>query len=861
MIWFTIALFVVSFLVTALLAPKPDIENARAGSLDDVQFPRASEDAPLPLVLGKVRMNAPNTLWYGDWLTVPITERIKTGLFSKTTVTVGHKYYLGLDLGLAIGPSVALNEVWIDEEKVWEGNLTTVGSGGTIDEPELFGGYKGGGGWVGAFTFYPGSFPQAVNGYVESKVGAGNVPGYAGMAHVVFAANYIGESNQLRKMAFTLSKYTNDLGTINSGRVGADDMNPMEALYQIMVNPWGGLGIPVGDIDTANWIEVAETLYNEGNGVSVIVTSAQQGKQIAREILRQIDGIMYQNPTTGKLAIKLIRNDYDPDLLPLFDEDDIIQVRTFTKTTWEDVVAQVKVSFPSRDKESSRVAVSIDSATSSMIGRLKTVNMSFPFCYDETLANQLASRERAQQSVPLFRMTLEMTRAAYTLQPGDVFKISWPEYGFSELVMRVQKHDLGALLDGKIVLDCIQDSFAVGTSVFADPTATAWVAPVRTPTDILTATILDMPFFFARKLTNPVAEAFSQPLVIPLRPQTASTGFSVVGDTTTGTLEISDPQQVAYPATGTLTAAYPREAGQATGIDTTTGFTAQSRLGDFVAGTVAEIYQAESGILYMNGEWIGFENVTNNPSSGVFANIHRGLFGSSPKDHPIGTRVYQVTPDHFGLGLHGLELGEAATWYYKLLDAVGGNSQDPSFVTELTRVAGDPMRKPARPRNLQLDGTRTVREVVAADGDLPLTWVETDRETGTSYPTETAATEVTPEVTTYDVEVYIGGVLSAPLSTTDHVGTSYTIPFTALTPPVEELDCEIRVFARREDPDSPGVEPDYLSDGYASLSFTCNIRNNNLLLEGDMQSGTDSVLLEGDMQSGTDVLSLEGDEA
>ncbi len=62
MIWFTIALFFVSFLVTALLAPKPDIENARAGSLDDVQFPRATEDAPIPLVLGKIRLNAPNTL-------------------------------------------------------------------------------------------------------------------------------------------------------------------------------------------------------------------------------------------------------------------------------------------------------------------------------------------------------------------------------------------------------------------------------------------------------------------------------------------------------------------------------------------------------------------------------------------------------------------------------------------------------------------------------------------------------------------------------------------------------------------------------------------------------------------------------
>ena len=32
----------------------------------------------------------------------------------------------------------------------------------------------------------------------------------------------------------------------------------------------------------------------------------------------------------------------------------------------------------------------------------------------------------------------------------------------------------------------------------------------------------------------------------------------------------------------------------------------------------------------------------------------------------------------------------------------------------------------------------------------------------------------------------------------------------------------------------------------------------SLLLEGDMQAGTDQLLLEGDMQAGTDVLLLEG---
>ena len=44
----------------------------------------------------------------------------------------------------------------------------------------------------------------------------------------------------------------------------------------------------------------------------------------------------------------------------------------------------------------------------------------------------------------------------------------------------------------------------------------------------------------------------------------------------------------------------------------------------------------------------------------------------------------------------------------------------------------------------------------------------------------------------------------------------------------------------------------------ANVGESESIAGFKLLLEGDMQSGTDYLLLEGDMQAGTDVLLLEG---
>ena len=796
MIWFALALFVVSFLITTFLAPKPDIEDARASTLDNVQFPRATEDAPYPLVLGKVLMKGPNTLWYGDFDTIPIKEKIKTGLFSSTTVIVGYRYFLGLDMGLCMGPGVAIHDIIIDEESVWSGNVSASGTAININAPNHFGGYKEGGGFIGTLRFYAGGFSETVNPYLEGVIGSGNVPAYNGLARLVFEQPEIGESAQLRKTAFVVSSYTNDLGiTGGSGTVNTDDINPMEAIYQIMTDDWRGLGISADDIDATSFLAAAETLFTEGNGVSVQVTTAAQGKKVISEILRQIDGILYQAPTTGKFTIKLIRDDYVVEDLDVYNEDDIVTVRNFTKTSWEDVVAQVKVSFPQRDRESNAVAVSQDMATAGMIGRLKTVTQSFPFCYDKTLANKLASRERAQQSVPLFRMTLEMNRNGYTLVPGSVFKMSWADYGITEIVMRVKQHDLGELLNNKVVVDCIQDSFALDTLVFADPADSTWVRPVTNPTDILVSTIVEMPYFFGSRLNAPVIDGRANVIPFPVRPSASSSGFDMVEGIATGdaNLDIRDRTAIPYPATGTLTAAYDLTAGIATGYDAT-GFTLENVLGSFPASTpLADIQAGEGGLLYVDGEWMGYTGSVTTSTVNI-TGVYRGLFGSQVKTHALGTRVFALSLEQLGTGILSLDLTETSTVYYKLLDRVGSLAQDITEVSESSQAtnAGGYHDRPLRPRFLEIDSNRT--GIVINDiTDATLTWRASNRASSV-VPIENDAAETPDESEVYDVEVYVGGVLNGTFSSDDET-SPYTLPFSSTA--INETNCEVRVFAKR----------------------------------------------------------------
>lgn len=798
MIWWTLALFAVSFVLTALLAPKPNIENARPDQLNPDTFPRATENAPIPLVLGRVRMEAPNTIWYGNFRSVPITERIRVSLFKKKTVTVGHNYYIDLHLALAMGPRTTMSKIFVDDKLFWSGTTSaTAPTGISASDASFFGGHKEGGGLSINGTYYPGSMSlaeQPVDSHLISQFGAGNVPAYLGTAHIMMPGMYIGESPQLRKMAFILENYTNALGLSNNGKIG-EDMNPAEAIYQIMTDKWRGMGIDPSVIDLVKLKALGETLYVEQNGCSVQVTAEQNGKQLISEILRQIDAIAYQDPETGKIIYSLIRNDYDLETIPYFDEDDILSITSFSRSGWDEVVAQVKVTYPQREKESDAVAISQDMATVSMIGRLRSTTVSMPFCYDKNNANRIASRERSQLSVPLFNMTIEFNRNANGLRPGAVFKMSWPEYNFVNLVMRVQTFDLGSLLEGKIIVNCVQDKFSLSDTVFAPPEDSGWVSPVSNPADVVVYDVIECPRILCNLLEYPPADGTVAFIPLAMKPQTASNAFDVVSGEISGALATRDPEYCAYLGCGVLKNAYPLNAGIGDGLDSTVGIDISGAGSTLFSGTVSDaiIRSGEAGFLYINGEWLSFNSATSlGGGEWRLTGIRRGLFGTRPRAHAIGTRVFEVGTDMLPSGQVD-DLIEGDTLYYKILDRVGRRVQDEVNVTQRTKVLnGNVANRPLRPRYLQIDGLRT-GIVIEGAVNKPLTWRASDRrQTQVTFENDAAQTPDLAE--TYDVDIFVNGTRNATLSATG-VSSPYSIPFSLTS--IGSSNCEARVTSKR----------------------------------------------------------------
>lgn len=750
-----LALVVVGMVGMMLLMPKPKQENARPETLDKLNFPTASEGSPLPLILGKVRHRGPNTLWYGDFKSVPIKKKVKTGLFSSKKVIVGYRYYVGIDLGLGLGPGVVLSRIWFDKDEVWSGSVGPGEASLTIDNPGLWGGDEKGGGFSGTLRFYGGELAQPMNAYCAAKVAPKDYLAYVGQTHIVLEQPYIGTQPQLRPMSFELARYTNGIGLDPGHNIVGEDLNPAEMLYQLKTLDWGGLDVDPNDIDLPSFREVGETLYYEGNGMSLIISSPNSGRDAVEEVLRQIDGIEYQDPVTGKIILRLIRPDYDVADLPTLDKTNIVGVRSFARTSWDDTVNQVRVNFTNRsNKYEKGSAIVQDLANINSQGRIRPTNLSYPGVTTGTLAQKLAQREMAQLSVPLFRATLEVNREAASLRPGDPFIWSWDEYGLDQVVMRVQKFSLGDLLDGRIVIECVQDKFALDLTIFAPPEPTSHVAVDRTALSLPKRLLTEVPYWMMQHqdfAAIPPSAADRTFLMAAARaPNPYHQGFTATVEQGTDALVVVD--HMPFGESALLDTAFNRLAGFTTGTTTVKIYSPSNNGTWLTAGSPAN----GENLLAIGTEIIGFASATNNGDGTWTLNgVRRGLLDSRAVDHFAGEALFLIDADAIG---EGEFVGDAnATGKFQ---SFTDKQERPYTSADVTAIT--PLRrryeKPLSPDWLLVDGSRTPGTVLAPGGPYTVTWRPRTRLSPTIRYENDAADVEEPGVT-YTLRAYKNGVL------------------------------------------------------------------------------------------------------
>lgn len=326
---------------------------------------------------------------------------------------------------------------------------------------------------------FPGGVPPAYRGTCYALLEhVGTVP--ASGIYPAGLSGYIGNSTSIKPWKFELKRIVTGPVSFSfqAPNAGAD-CNPANVIYEVMTNTDWGLGISPSTIDSASFAAAGQTLWNEGNGFSMVLDQVMQARDFLNLIQQQIDGLVFQNQITGLWTLQLARGGYTVGSLFQVTDANIREVKAFTRGAWTDTTNQVRVEFNSRrDTYKLTYAPAHDMANVRIQGG-QTVQVTdrYPGVKDGALANAIAWRDLRALSYPLAHAQLLVDRSAYAVQPVDVVAVTIAERGVTQLPMRVTRVDHGDLTDGTMTLDLVEDVFVNRTGEYVDPPDSGWSPP------------------------------------------------------------------------------------------------------------------------------------------------------------------------------------------------------------------------------------------------------------------------------------------------------------------------------------------------------------------------------------------------
>ena len=92
--------------------------------------------------------------------------------------------------------------------------------------------------------------------------------------------------------------------------------DPAHILVQCLTDPHWGMGYPQSTIGWSFW-NAAWALSSEGFGLNLIWTRQQPIESFIGQVIDHIGGILYTDPERGTFELKLLRDDYWIDSLPV----------------------------------------------------------------------------------------------------------------------------------------------------------------------------------------------------------------------------------------------------------------------------------------------------------------------------------------------------------------------------------------------------------------------------------------------------------------------------------------------------------------------------------------------------------------
>jgi len=384
---------------------------------------------------------------------------VEETITTETTVAIG--FVADMVVGICLGPGVVLRGIYADKEALWTGSIGPTRTVITLPENET------------AFSkaevaFHGGNFDQPADPWLTLP----DTPAYVGVSYIVLRGVRMDVS--LESLSFEVERFPNPAGFPTNRNRRSDDINCATAMIDIMSNAWGGAGIPESDLDIAGTFTAASIVYgNENNFCSVIVQNETEATAVLKALQAQTYSIVYQNPRTGKIEVRPIRQTAVSGSAKSFTSESIISIQNYQKSSWAATLEILRGTYVDRSNHYEPTPMLMQNITSfTMSGRSRrSADIAYPYVTNDDLAVFLTSRDLAHVSVPRFLASVLSTRYGATCLPGDVVRLTNPDYGFWGVPVVVEKVRKAPLKENTVLLTVSEYTLPDTSPLFDTPEA------------------------------------------------------------------------------------------------------------------------------------------------------------------------------------------------------------------------------------------------------------------------------------------------------------------------------------------------------------------------------------------------------
>lgn len=758
--------------------------------------------------------------------------------------TVGYHYYFSILFGLSRGPLNELRTIKVGDKVAWEGPLCTTDVQ-AITKPNLFGGEKKEGGIQGPFRLFFGGKTQVLPGDASGFVGSssqtketvttfsagagvdpyvvikgsgpyygtkvlkgiksligGLVSDFRGTSMLYFDGLISSMNPYPKDWKFRVRRSTKGWDNdqcwyfekarifLADGKIHA--MNPAHIIWECHTNRQWGRGLPVSLMDENSFIYSANTFCSEGFGLCIgWERKGQDLDQFIDMVVALVGAACYSDPSTGKMTLRPIRNDYDVNNLPLFTPTTgLVSIEDEQATSSDEVFNEmIGTGHSPLDDEDFQVKVHNLAARQSA-GAPNPQAKEYPQIPTRELMARVLQRDLRESATGLKKMTVTLDRRGYKIRPGMPFRISDPRRGIANLVLRAS-NDIKDMSykDGRIEVKCMADVWGMPASSFVAAVESSWAPPAQTA----------LPATAQRLIEANYRDLLLKQDASVLRELDAT-------DSLIGTLALS-PNSTMYEYELAT-----RAAGEAAFDDDTSGsFTGAATLVDAITplqttfaitGETDFAERLEGQAILVGDEQM--ELVDYNPTTHTVT-VARGVADTLPAAHAAAATVWTIDDDLVG-DQRAYTSGE--TVEAKILTRTAGDLLAPDLATTMSLVMKGRQGRPYPPGAVKVDGTLALTPLPGnVEHPAPvITWAHRDRLLQADQLVGHLDGSVGPEAgVTYTIRVYLPSAPTVAQRTLSGIsGTSWTY--------------DAAMQAEDGSPASVFVELEAVRDGLASLN-------------------------------------------